>query len=71
MKGKKVLCGLLIFLMAVIPMSVFFVTPAKAQGITLKIIVTDQQAPGVVDVMDEFVAATAGVDAVEVVASGT
>jgi len=71
MKGKKVLCGFLIFLMAVIPMSVFFVTPAKAQGITLKIIVTDQQAPGVVDVMDEFVAATAGVDAVEVVASGT
>ncbi len=71
MKGKKVLCGILIFLMAVIPMSAFFVTPAKAQGVTLKIIVTDQQAPGVEDVMDEFVAAEAGVAAVEVVASGT
>jgi len=71
MKGKKVLCGLLIFLMAVIPMSAFFVTPAKAQGVTLKIIVTDQQAPGVEDVMDEFVAAEAGVAAVEVISSGT
>ena len=43
----------------------------KAQGVTLNIIVTDQQAPGVEAVVDDFVAATEGVDAVEVVASGT
>ncbi len=71
MKGKKILCGILIFLMAVVPMSAYFVTPAKAQGITLKIIVTDQQAPGIEDVVDEFLAANSGVSAVEVVASGT
>lgn len=57
--------------MAVIPMSAYFVTPAKADGITLKIIVTDQQAPGIEDVVDEFLAANSGVSAVEVVASGT
>lgn len=57
--------------MAVIPMSAFFVTPVKAQGVTLKIIVTDQQLPGVEDVMDEFVAAEDGVSAVEVISSGT
>ena len=71
MKGKKVLCGILIFLMAVIPMSAFFVTPVAAQGVTLKIIVTDQQVPGVEDVVDEFLAAESGVTAVEVISSGT
>ena len=57
--------------MAVISMSAFFIIPVKAQGVTLKIIVTDQQAPGIEAVVDDFVAAEAGVSAVEVVASGT
>ena len=70
MKGKKILCGLLLFTMAFVPM-ISFITPAKAQGVTLKIIVTDQQAPGVSAVVDDFVAAESGVSAVEVVASGT
>lgn len=56
-----------IFLFAFIPM------PVKAQGVTLKIIVSDQQKPGVDGVIADFLASPlgTGVDDVEVIASGT
>jgi len=56
-----------IFLFAIIPM------PVKAQGVTLKIIVSDQQKPGVDGVIADFLASPlgTGVDDVEVIASGT
>ena len=56
-----------LFLIAVVPL------PAKAQGVTLKIIVSDQQKPGVDGVVDDFLASAlgTGVDDVEVIASGT
>ena len=55
-----------IFLIAFIPM------PVKANGVALKIIVTNQQKPGVDGVIDDFLAHTLGdgVDSVEVIASG-
>jgi len=45
--------------------------PKPAQGVDLKIIVSDQQAPGVEGVIATFVAGNPDVDSVEVVASGT
>ncbi len=55
-----------VFLFAFIPI------PVKANGVTLKIIVTNQQKPGVDGVIDDFLAHTLGdgVDSVEVIASG-
>lgn len=72
MKKRSALFSVLLLTMMVLPVVlVLAATPVKAQGVTLKIIVTDQQAPGVEAVVDDFVAATDGVDAVVVVASGT
>lgn len=72
MNRKKVIYGILMLTMMVFPLGfTLAVKPVKAQGVTLKIIVTDQQAPGVEAVVDDFVAATDGVDAVTVVSSGT
>ncbi len=72
MHKKKTIVALLMLSMMFAPGFVLLGTPiAKAQDVTLKIIVTDQQAPGVTAVIDSFVAATDGVDDVEVVASGT
>jgi ABC-type glycerol-3-phosphate transport system substrate-binding protein len=55
------------FLFAFIPM------PVKANGVTLKIIVTDQQKPGIDGVIDDFLASSlgTGVSSVDVIASGT
>ena len=72
-KSLGVLISLLILFSAAI-----FVLPIKAklktsQAVNLKIIVTDQQAPGVIGVIDDFLASSLGdgVDDVTVVASGT
>jgi len=56
-----------IFLFAFIPM------PVKANGVALKIIVSDQQKPAVDGVITDFLASSlgTGVDSVEVIASGT
>lgn len=45
--------------------------PIPAQAVDLKIIVSDQQKPGVDGVIAAFLAANTGVNSVEVVASGT
>ncbi|MHA1777179.1 MAG: extracellular solute-binding protein [Promethearchaeota archaeon] len=72
MKKNSYISSIILLTMMVLPVVlVIAATPVKAQGVTLNIIVTDQQAPGVEAVVDDFVAATEGVDAVEVVASGT
>lgn len=72
MNRKKTIYSMILMGLMLAPIGVIMLTPsASAQGITLKIIVTDQQAPGVEAVVDDFVAATDGVDDVEVVASGS
>ncbi|MCF2141904.1 MAG: extracellular solute-binding protein [Candidatus Lokiarchaeota archaeon] len=71
MKKKTFIYSTLLLVMMVLPIGLVMVSTSKAQGVTLKIIVTDQQAPGVEAVVDDFLAVTDGVDAVEVVASGT
>lgn len=50
-----------------------FIVSAKPEAVTLNIIVTDQQKPAIDGVITDFLASTLGdgVDAVEVVASGT
>ena len=71
MKKKKTISVLLILSFFALQFSFIALTPVKAQGVTLNIIVTDQQAPGVIAVIDDFVAATAGVDGVNVISSGS
>lgn len=72
MKQKKIIYGIILLTMMVLPLGMLMgATPVKAQGVTLKIIVTDQQAPGVEAVLDDFVAGNDGVDEVIVVSSGS
>ncbi|WP_457918534.1 extracellular solute-binding protein [Candidatus Lokiarchaeum ossiferum] len=73
MKTKNGFVSITLLGMMVFTLGLGIIQPVKAQGVTLKIIVTDQQAPGVEAVIDEFLADTlgTGVDAVEVISSGT
>jgi len=70
-KATAILFGMFFLLSASFMFSTAVGTPETQQAVDLKIIVTDQQKPGVDAVVDDFVAANDDVNSVEVVASGT
>lgn len=70
-KATAILFGMFFLLSASLVFATAVGEPDTQQAVDLKIIVTDQQKPGVDAVIDDFVAANDDVNSVEVIASGT